>query len=457
MVSRWRLLLAAAVLHVAVVLTIYSAGRLQLLPDTFDVNGIGVSFAIDSRSYRIEATEMSDLLHQARFSDWISYNSQFHVKLYSLSFALLGPVFGFNILSAEPLNLAYYLSILTLVYAVGRKAFDSEVGLIAAGIVSVWPSLLLHTTQMLRDPLFIAALLLLVLILLAGVTSSFSWAQAFLAAAAGTGACVLLWRSRGDMWELVFAIVLIGIGMIVAYQFKKRQILLGNILFSTLLFSSVLLIPRIVPTYRQPDHSLVLAPHVAGNYRAAAPAQAATLAPAGSVKQIDSPSWTRLADRIGLLRHKFIISYPLAGSNIDATVELKGIRDIIGYFPRAILIGFFSPFPNMWFARGEQVGVVGRLVSGAETLMMYAIVALALLSLVMNRRRLPVWLIVLIAAIGCTALGYVVVNISTLYRMRYAFWILLIVLAASTIQCIRESRVLSLRSEKHTENLPSVV
>ena len=43
-----------------------------------------------------------------------------------------------------------------------------------------------------------------------------------------------------------------------------------------------------------------------------------------------------------------------------------------------------------------------------------------------------------------TALGYVVMNISALYRMRYAFWILLIVMAASTIQCIRKSRVFKL-------------
>ncbi len=409
-------------------MTIYSAGRLQLFPDHFDINGIGISFAVDSRSYRIEATEMSNLLHQRRFKDWVSYNSQFHVKLYSLAFALLGSVLGFNILAAEPLNLVYYLSILTLVYALGRKAFNSEVGLIAAGIVSVWPSLLLHTTQMLRDPLFIASLLLLTLVLLTGLTDRFSRAQALMAAAAGAGSCVLLWRSRGDMWELVFLVVLMGVGMTLAHQFSQRKFFNWNILFATLLLFSAFLIPRIVPTYRQSDGSLVKAPSVSEN-----PVKNAS---SGEPLRKQSPSarWSHFAARLGLLRHKFIVTYPLAGSNIDLDVELNGTKDIVMYLPRAMLIGLFAPFPNMWLARGQRVGVVGRLVGGAETLIMYALSALAFVGVIRNRRRLHVWLLLFIVILGCTAMGYVVVNISTLYRMRYGFWILLIVVAAKTIQ-----------------------
>jgi hypothetical protein len=123
-----------------------------------------------------------------------------------------------------------------------------------------------------------------------------------------------------------------------------------------------------------------------------------------------------------------------------------------------MLIGFFSPFPDMWFVRGEQVGLVGRLVSGAETLIMYAIIALAFVSLVLNWHRLAVWLILLIATLGCTALGYVVVNISALYRMRYSFWILFIVLAASAIQSLWQSKAVTVvGAMKRTEKPQSVV
>jgi hypothetical protein len=41
---------------------------------------------------------------------------------------------------------------------------------------------------------------------------------------------------------------------------------------------------------------------------------------------------------------------------------------------------------------------------------------------------MAIWLLFSIPAIGCVALGFVVVNISTLYRMRYAYFIIIIIL-----------------------------
>lgn len=40
------------------------------------------------------------------------------------------------------------------------------------------------------------------------------------------------------------------------------------------------------------------------------------------------------------------------------------------------------------------------------------------------------WLLALSCAAGTTALGLVMPNVGTLYRLRYAFWMLLVVLAA---------------------------
>jgi hypothetical protein len=40
------------------------------------------------------------------------------------------------------------------------------------------------------------------------------------------------------------------------------------------------------------------------------------------------------------------------------------------------------------------------------------------------------WFVFLIAAVGLLALGLVVVNAGALYRIRYVFWMLLIVIAA---------------------------
>ena len=80
------------------------------------------------------------------------------------------------------------------------------------------------------------------------------------------------------------------------------------------------------------------------------------------------------------MRYGFVTSYPGAGSNIDTDVEFKSIGDILGYLPRAALIGLFAPFPQMWFEAGPQVGYAGRIVSGLETLLMYLMELLAFIA-----------------------------------------------------------------------------
>ena len=86
----------------------------------------------------------------------------------------------------------------------------------------------------------------------------------------------------------------------------------------------------------------------------------------------------------------------------------------------------------MWFERGSY-GAAGRLLSGAETLVMYFLYLAAGVCVWRNRRRSEMWLLFLVAALGTIALGLVVVNAGALFRLRYVFWIMFIVMAADTI------------------------
>ena len=112
--------------------------------------------------------------------------------------------------------------------------------------------------------------------------------------------------------------------------------------------------------------------------------------------------------------------------------------DVIRYLPRATAIGLLSPFPKMWFETGDSVGAKGRILSGLETLVMYVVEVFALVGLWLGRRKLSVWLLFSIATMGTIALGLVVVNVGTLYRLRYVFLIMLIVLAAEGISHVVE-------------------
>jgi CHASE2 domain-containing sensor protein len=93
------------------------------------------------------------------------------------------------------------------------------------------------------------------------------------------------------------------------------------------------------------------------------------------------------------------------------------------------VIGSFAPFPYMWIESGS-FGRASRLASGFETLVMYAGYLVAGLCVWRERRNLKMWLVFLVATIGMLALGLVVVNAGALFRIRYVFWMMVIVLAA---------------------------
>jgi len=61
---------------------------------------------------------------------------------------------------------------------------------------------------------------------------------------------------------------------------------------------------------------------------------------------------------------------------------------------------------------------------------MYAFELLALAAVFRPPRRLAAWLLFLVSAFGMTVLGLVVPNVGALYRFRYTFWVLIIVLGA---------------------------
>ncbi|HEX7176363.1 MAG TPA: hypothetical protein VF240_13955 [Pyrinomonadaceae bacterium] len=405
-----RLLTAAAIFHLALTMTIFGLGRHGVLPGTFNHDGIAVSFAPDGVMFRDGAAGLSEILGRGEFINWATAHQPFHVKLYSICFALLGPLLGRNIISAEPLNLFYYLTILTLVFILGREAFSRRVGLLAAIIVALWPSLLIHTTQMLRDQLFIIGMLTFILIMLRWLTRIYSWPEALLRAAAGGATAILVWFARDNLAVIMVAAGLLGAGLLVARQFAQRRAQTTNLVGMALMLGLTIGVTQAMPKYREPKD----------------PQQRAE----GFVNEASSGTpWGRIGSHVAQARHQFILIYPDAGSNIDRDVRFNSLSDIIRYLPRAAAIGFFAPFPDMWFTSGKKVGSAGRMLVGVECLMMYVVEVLAICGLWRGRRRASVWLLFLVSVVGMMALGLVVVNVGALYRIRYLFLIMTIILA----------------------------
>lgn len=433
------LIASAAILHILTVICIFLAARLGIFHDARDANGFICSFATDSCGYQSEINFLLDTLTQQGIGAWLRAPSFLHLKVYSLSIAALRPLFGFTVLSVEPLNILYYLVILFLVFKLGEEIFDRRAGLLAAGIVALWPSFLMHTVQLFREPLFIALVLALILIVSSWLTRTYLWRRGLAVGAAACAVITLLELTRNTFRIIVLAIVMLGICLLLLRQLCERHILAGNLLSAApALVMMIALFAQGDVNFEKPGIAQVGFSTTQSSAQSAIAGHSAMLA--ASIEE--SPFfWRRFreradltAARIGRLRCRFVTDYPNSSSTIDENACFDNAAAIVRYLPRAIAIGLFAPFPEMWFARGNEVGAAGRLVSGLETLAMYIVELLALVTAWHERRSLSVWLLLLTALVGLTVLGLVVANVGALYRLRYAFWILLIIPGARTAQ-----------------------
>src|SRR6266850_2745600 len=373
LLSPHRALMAAAILHVLVTVSVFSVGRLGLFPSQFNRDGIG-EFARDGNEFREQVNSLADMLTDGNLGSWVKDPATLHVKVLSLDFVLMRPLFGSNIVAAEPINLFYYLAILTLCFSLARVVAGRRAAWLAAAIVAVWPSLLLHTTQFIRDPLVIMAILTLVLVLTELLKQTHYWRRAAIGGVIGTLACFIIWMCRREMWPVVTAVIVLGVMLLLIRILRERKLLAWNLAVMGLLCVLTFAVPRIM---RSPKP--IFAEKLNDLRRNQDPS------PLGVLR------WTR---------EKFIReNLQNSGSTIDADVTFSNRADVIKYIPRALEIGYLAPFPTMWFTAGYNVGLLGRLVGGVETLLTYVIEALACVFIWRRRRHLDTLLMFLTTTI----------------------------------------------------------
>jgi len=444
-----RLLAAAALLHVALAVGLFWAGRAGVAPGLIDRDGIMGSFAFDSYEYQRGAARLAGVLKESGVAAWAAEAGPVHVKLLSIQFALLGPLFGHGTLSAEPLNLLCYLAVVGLTFFLGREVGGARAGRLAGWAVALWPTFLLHTLQLLKDPLFVAAALALVLCVSTWLTRTYGPRGAAAAAALAAAAVSLLLLIRSDFTVFSFALVLFGFVLLVVRQLVERRPLYWNMVCPILILAAGVLL--LLPSHTtRPAQKFKHFPSDQGGQPKAAAGVGVQVPTAVSYlprPEAGPTTYTgrvhaaanRMAEKVGSVRFRFAAFYSESGSNIDPDVKLNTLGGLLRYLPRAFLIGCCAPFPETWVAPGRQVGSAGRLLSGAETLAMYVVGLLALAAVFRPPRRLAAWLLLSVSVFGVTLLGLVVPNVGALYRFRYTFWALLIVLGAKGFEIVSAS------------------
>jgi len=444
-----RFLCAAAVLHVFLALGLFAAGRAHVAPTLIDRDGIIGSFAFDSYDYRGQASRLAEILRQEGAAAWAAEPAPLHVKVISIQFAILGPLFGYGTLSAEPFNLLCYIAILGVALVLGREIGGERTGLLAAGVIAVWPTFLLHTLQLLKDPFFVTCALVLVLCVTVWLTRTLG-PRGFLATAAMTvGALSLILIVRSTFAVFILALFLMGFTLLVIRAVRERRPLYWNMICPLLiLIVSGLLLFLYATTVGQKTKQLS---NQGGQSKAVAGEgvrvptvvtylphrQSEDGSPTFANRFYESASSVAL--KVGSVRERFADVYSQSGSNIDSRVRFGDLKGLLLYLPRAFKIGCWAPFPATWVAPGKRVGSAWMLLAGLETLVMYLFELLALAAVLQPPRRLAAWLLLSISALGVTMLALVVPNVGALYRFRYAFWMLLIILGAKGFEVMLAS------------------
>jgi hypothetical protein len=127
----------------------------------------------------------------------------------------------------------------------------------------------------------------------------------------------------------------------------------------------------------------------------------------------------KIAFRFSILRSGFSVVNRGANSKIDERIQFMNIRDLFYYFPRAVQIGFLSPFPTLWVTPGTQTMFIGRIITGLETIILY-VIWVGFISAVFMGKQIwrPLVPVLLFSGIIIVLLGFVVPNVGAIYRMR---------------------------------------
>jgi len=118
---------------------------------------------------------------------------------------------------------------------------------------------------------------------------------------------------------------------------------------------------------------------------------------------------------------------------IDEDVKFRSVGDFIEYTPRALTVGFFSPFPRFWFSQGSTTGgTIVRYITPFEAIYLWLAWLLLPIALWFHRKKLWFWLVFLIC-LGFAWLHVVAEpNVGPIVRKRYGYVMLLSAVSYST-------------------------
>lgn len=119
-------------------------------------------------------------------------------------------------------------------------------------------------------------------------------------------------------------------------------------------------------------------------------------------------------------------------SLVDPHARIGTLPDMLRYLPRALLIGFFAPFPSQWFDAGGSTGSM-RLLAAGEMCLLYVLMPAILMGMwsALTHRHPAQRLVLGFVLSMAIPLSLTVANLGTLFRLRLTYLLPLWVLAGA--------------------------
>ncbi len=298
---------------------------------------------------------------------------------------------------------------------VGRYA-----GIIAGLLFIIFPSALSWYGQIHKDSFAIAGTLLMLLVWIKIIhkpIDKIAWLWVFLG---GSGAILLIGIVRPYGLTLL---LFVSIGLIVLMFFtgllsknykNTMKRLIPSLTIIALIFSGVIVVKE--QSGQLHRTALLIAqqgdPHSQQKWQW----QESAYIPDKIEHYIETAARTR----------RYMINYDLqvsAGSTMDAGTAPENITEVMAFLPKALLNSVLAPFPPEWFAHKS---IIKLLVTGE--MMIYYFSFLGLFFLIRFNRKLTVWVALYFALSFMLILGFTIPNLGTLYRYRFAYFSIILML-----------------------------
>ena len=374
-------------------------------------------FSIDSTLYHQEALTLIDVLDKGEWSFWwSSYTTHMHVKWVALIYWLYGDAYP---VLFEIVNSFVWVASVVLIYKASYHLFSRNVKIASCSVLFLFfPSVLLSSVQLLREPFYILGVCFTILGWVYIVKKDSSWLGAGLII---FGFFVIV-SARNYLTPILFSVFfLCGIGAIISNRVARLPMFFMMVSIYVFAAMDSGWLSPINAKGNGKDHGYVTQIDLAENFGVFSQNKVYV----DPNIQLKFPARVRnylnlkIVNRLSSMRAGFSNVNATSGSSIDADQRFLNIEDLTLYLPRALQIGFLSPFPKHWVSSGKETGSLGRIVSGLETIILYlAFIGFFCLLFKNIKIAAPLVPILVLGGMIILLLGYAVPNVGAIYRMR---------------------------------------